>query len=84
MIIFKTQCFSIRLNLNLNFCLRRDLAPKEIATPEHRKELSEEQERLVEAGRQDTTTVVNVSVTIYTTVQYRYKEGINSLNGNLG
>lgn len=52
--------------------LRRDHLPKEILTSEHSRELSEEQERLVEAGRQDTTTVVDVSVTIYTTVEYRY------------
>jgi len=56
----------------LEIFLRRDHLPKEILTSEHSRELSEEQERLVEAGRQDTTTVVDVSVTIYTTVEYRY------------
>ncbi len=36
------------------------------------RELSAKQERLFEIGRQDTTKMAHVSVTIYTTVQYRY------------
>jgi hypothetical protein len=42
--------------------------------PEFTRELSEEQEKLVESGRQDTTTVANVSITVYTTVQYRFEK----------
>jgi hypothetical protein len=51
---------------------RRDLPSKVIEMPKPGSKLSEEHERLVEAGRQDNTTVANVSVTIYTTIQYRY------------
>jgi hypothetical protein len=45
---------------------------KDIVLTHANRELSAEQERLFELGRQDTTTMAFVSVTIYTTVQYRY------------
>jgi len=60
------------MNRKLFLNNRTNIHSKEMLMPELNRDLSKEQERLIEAGRQDTTTLVNISVTVYTTVQYRY------------
>ncbi len=42
-----------------------------ITTDSEREELSEEKTRLLDLGRQDTTTQVTVTVTVHTTQQFR-------------
>jgi hypothetical protein len=58
-----------------------------VAVPVVNRELSDREVRLLELGRQDTTTPVTVTVTVHTTPEFRHFCNYNSLfnqeNSNL-
>ena len=60
----KLQIFRFELNENDDTAL----IPSDI---EHDRELSEEQSRLLDLGREDTNTSVTVTVTVHTTPEFR-------------